>query len=708
MGRGSLSKAARGDPENKGVKFLLPNDQGYMVMPNSQGWARPNQRVSTQRPQQSQQAPFQHQKLQQQAPPQPHQPWPSQTVVNSPGPATGRWEGPQPSRYHDSRSERDNTGAKNQEKIVDVLQLLTDKLMQGGYLGGGNKPAAQLRLPNLALPSPKRGQSSRIETKEYFLWKIALQRTIKNNSLSPDAVLALYASTPKLTTEAWSAVFQSSSTLDSALQKLDQIHPPIEHVYSQLVMQITKMPVMYQLSSKERIYQLNEMLELLEQFITFFGNSQDLKRSNALVVLTKLSESKYSNENFVKQIYIFDDAHRAGVPYCISLRNYLVEVRLLTVDLESALQIVEAEEPGATTAGFTSAATVPTATPPSRPKPEAQPQKKFKQGGGKANSSRPPRPPARCLQCPSVGQHMTYKCPKLSDVKRGALPLKPGICRKCLYDTADGAHMEECGVRRYYIDNAYILIKYTCDPHETHIAICNGPHCKNLKPKRLLDPDQEKRPSKLRSFVTRVITLANHPKERGEEDYPVAFMAEVSAIRGKDGLTLPCTLFYDSMGSRTWIKSKSGSLPNNFDWFTEPVLRRFSIKTISGEEVMDKKVHDVRLVTLKGLVSIQAVDGGLEGGLKGDDIDEDVAKRHGLNAPTTKELDATDIVIIIGCDKSSLMPLVRPTPKALLQEYPGITLADSLVTNRTLYFGPIKREASGKKIQHKGSSQERA
>ena len=68
----------------------------------------------------------------------------------------------------------------------------------------------------------------------------------------------------------------------------------------------------------------------------------------------------------------------------------------------------------------------------------------------------------------------------------------------------------------------------------------------------------------------------------------------------------------------------------------------------------------------------------------------------------------TDVVIIIGCDKSSLMPLVRPTPKALLQEYPGITLADSLVTNRTLYFGPIKREASGRKIQDKGSNQEQA
>ena len=236
---------------------------------------------------------------------------------------------------------------------MDVLQLLTDKLMQGGHLGGGAKPAGQLRLPNLSLPSPKRGQSSRIETKEYFLWKIALQRTIKNNSLSPDAVLALYASTPKLTTEAWSAVFQSSATLDSALQKLDQIHPPIEHVYSQLVKQITKMPVMHQLSSKERIHQLNEMLELVEQFITFFGNSQDLNRSNALVVLTKLPESRYSKENFVKQIYIFDDAFRAGVPYCVSLRNYLVEVRLLTVDLESALEIVEAEEPGTNTAKFT-------------------------------------------------------------------------------------------------------------------------------------------------------------------------------------------------------------------------------------------------------------------------------------------------------------------------------------------------------------------
>lgn len=582
----------------------------------------------------------------------------------------------------------------NQEKIVGVLEMLTDKLQQGGYLGGGTRQAGQLRLPNLSLPSPRRGQSSRVETKEYFLWRVALQKTIENNSLSSDAVLALYASNPKLTTESWSAVFQTSPSLDAALQKLDQIHPPIEHVYSQLVKEITEIPMLHQLTTKERIYHLNEALELVEQFITFFGNSQDLMRSNVLVVLAKLSESRNSKDNFIRQIYTFDDAFRAGTPYCLSLRDYLVEVRLLTVDLESALKIVEAEEARPDGREVRSAATVPLpTTTPRAARTDTQPPKRPKQENmvRKGSDNKPPRSPPRCLQCPSENVHMTFKCPKLVDIQRGALSLRNGICQKCLGDNSGGPHTEECGIRRYFIDNAYVLIKYTCDEHDRHLGICNDAQCKKLKPKRLLDPDQAKRPIKLRSFVTRVITLANQHRVDREEDRPVSFMAEVTAIRGRNGLALPCTVFYDSMGSRSWIKCKSGTLPTNFDWFDTPVLKRFSIHTISGEEIMDKKVHSVKLVTLRGLVSVSAVEGGLEGSLKGEDIDEEVARRFNLNAPTSRELDATEVVIILGCDRSSLMPQVKKTPKGLLQEYPGLSVADSLVTNRTLYFGPIKR-----------------
>ena len=667
------------------VRFTLPNNQGYGVAPESQTWGFQTQRATAHSgPQQTPIRSVQN----------------TLTDAASGQPYTPGRQDPQGGIWHTTTATaaaanpRENLdreeliGLQNQAKIVDVLQILTDKLMDGGHLSGSTRQQGQLRLPNLSLPTPRRGPSSRVETKEYFLWKAALKKTVENNSLSEEAVLALYATNPKLTTESWSAVFQSSSSLGMAIKKLDQLHPPIEHVYGQLVRQITEMPTMYQLTTRERIYQLNEVLEHLEQFITFFGNTQDLKRSNVLVVLAKLPESKDNKDNFVRQIYTFDNAHRAGIPYCKSLKDYLVEVRLLNVDLESAMEIVEAEEVGTNRSNIRTAAT----------KVDSRPQNKTKQEVKKtgrqprATTDRPPRPPPHCIQCSSTGSHMTFKCPQLDEIKRGAVRLKSGICKKCLGDlNGSTEHGNECDIKRLFLDGAYILIKYSCDQHSIHTRVCQGQECKQAKPKRLLDPNQEKGPTKLRSFATKVITLANAHEKGTNDDPHVAFMAEISAIRGRDGKTLPCTLYYDSMGSRSWIQHKNGPLPPNFDWSPNPVTQRFSVQTITGEEIMDKRVHKIRLVTIRGPVTFQAVSGGLEGGLAGEDVDKEVALKYKLDAPRSEEMEKTEVVLIIGCDQSSLMPQSKKTPKGLKEDYPGISLADSKVTNRTLHYGNIQR-----------------
>ena len=287
---------------------------------------------------------------------------------------------------------------------------------------------------------------------------------------------------------------------------------------------------------------------------------------------------------------------------------------------------------------------------------------------------------------------MTFKCPQLDEIKRGAVRLKSGICKKCLGDlNGNTEHGNECDIKRLFLDGAYILIKYSCDQHSIHTRVCQGQECKQAKPKRLLDPNQEKGPTKLRSFATKVITLANAHEKGTNDDPHVAFMAEISAIRGRDGRTLPCTLYYDSMGSRSWIQHKNGPLPSNFDWSPNPVTQRFSVQTITGEEIMDKRVHKIKLVTIRGPVTFQPVSGGLEGGLAGEDVDKEVALKYKLDAPRSEEMEKSEVVLIIGCDQSSLMPQSKKTPKGLKEDYPGISLADSKVTNRTLHYGNIQR-----------------
>ena len=136
--------------------------------------------------------------------------------------------------------------------------MVADKLSGGA---GESRNPATLRLPNLVLPSPKKSSSGRVDTKEFHLWRVALEKTVRNNNLSPDAVLSLYASNMKLTTEDWVATFQASPDLNTALRKLDEMHAPIQHLYGQLIRQITETPTMHGYSTRERIYQLNLLIQ---------------------------------------------------------------------------------------------------------------------------------------------------------------------------------------------------------------------------------------------------------------------------------------------------------------------------------------------------------------------------------------------------------------------------------------------------------------
>ena len=569
--------------------------------------------------------------------------------------------------------------AQNQHKIVDYLELMTEKLMAGA-IGGGRQQGSQLKLPNLNLPVPKKSPAGRVDTKDYHLWRISLEKTISNNKLPQEAVLSLLATNVKLTSDEWLATFQSSSTLQEALTRLDTMHAPIQHLYGQLIRQITDTPALHGVTTTERIFQLNRLIQYVEEFLTFFGASTDLNREQMLIVLAKIADSYAGRDMSLRNIYAFDEAFRGGRPYAQSLKSHLIEARLLAVDLESALESI-AESDRKKPANLRTAATAA----------EQQPARPGRPDGGegrRGGAARAARPPAHCNQCERVG-HMSYVCPDLKRIKKGEMKLKSSLCKHCLGKLdPDKPHPPDCATKRMFLDNAYVLLKFSCD-HGIHVKICPSTKCLEAKTKKVLDPDQSPPPKAERSFTNLVVSLAQST-QTDQENKQVAFLKEVSALKGKDGQTLKCLVLFDTMGSRSFLRCKDGVLPQNFDWGSEPQMQTYSITTITGQQVIDKQVYELSLVSVRGLERVTAVAGGLEGQLYGGILHPELATAYGIDSPDETTLEEPSVVLILGSDKSHLMPRVRAPPRQLKRQQPGLMLADSVLSNRTLYFGTVQ------------------
>ena len=606
---------------------------------------------------------------------QSHQPPPSTWWGNRTSPP-GHWARPADLPTPQGQLRPEENVALNQHRIVDYLELMTEKLM-AGTLGGGRQTTNQLKLPNLNLPVPRKNQEGRVDTKAFHLWRISLERTISTNRLPEEAVLSLLATNVKLTSDDWLATFQASSTLKEALGRLSTFHAPIQHLYGQLIREITEVPALHGLTTTERIFQLNKLIQHTDEFITFFGASTDLNREHTLIVLAKIADSSAGRDMSLRNIYVFDDAFRGGKPYCQSLKAHLIEARLLSVDLEAALETIsesERKKPVALRTAATSA--------------EAHQEKPVRREGGGA--ARAARPTAHCHQCGKAG-HMSYVCPDLKRIKTGEMKLKANLCKKCVGKVEPGKpHLHDCATKRMLIDNVYVLLKFTCD-HDLHVRLCPNAKCVEAKTKKVLDQDQTPPPKVERSFTNRVISLAQTSRT-SPEDCQVAFLKEVSALKGKDGQTMKCLVLFDSMGSKSFIRCKAGALPENYDWGPAPQHQTYSITTITGEQVVEKKVYEISLISVRGLERVTAVEGGLEGELYGGILPPSLASAYGVDSPEKSALEEPAVVLILGSDMSHLMPRVRAPPRQLRRQQPGLMLADSILSNRTLYFGPVQTQ----------------
>ena len=608
---------------------------------------------------------------------QTHQPPPSNWWGNQTSPPVHSWTRPADTHTMPGNSRPAEDVALNQHKIVDYLELMTEKLMAGS-IGGVKQQTNQLKLPNLNLPVPKKSQDGRVDTKAYHLWRISLERTISSNRLPEEAVLSLLATNVKLTSEDWLATFQASSTLQEALGRLSTFHAPIQHLYGQLIREITEVPALHGLTTTERIFQLNHLIQHTDEFITFFGNTTDLNREHTLIVLAKIADSSAGRDMSLRNIYVFDEAFRAGKPYCQSLKAHLIEARLLSVDLESALEAI-AESERKKPVGLRTAAT---SAEPHQEKPR-------RSEGGTARAA---RPTAHCHQCDKSG-HMSYVCPDLKYIKKGEKKLKANLCKKCVGKVEPGKpHLHDCATKRMLIDNAYVLLKFTCI-HDIHVRLCPNAKCVEAKTQKILDQDQTPAPKVERSFTNRVISLAQASMTQ-QEDSNVAFLKELSALKGKDGQNLKCLVLFDTMGSKSFLRCKAGALPENYDWGPAPQHQTYSITTITGEQVVEKKVYELNLISVRGLERVTAVEGGLAGELYGGILPPDLASTYGVDSPEKSALEEPAVVLILGSDMSHLMPRVRAPPRQLKRQQPGLMLADSILSNRTLYFGPVKMTMS--------------
>ena len=108
--------------------------------------------------------------------------------------------------------------------------------------------------------------------------------------------------------------------------------------------------------------------------------------------------------------------------------------------------------------------------------------------------------------------------------------------------------------------------------------------------------------------------------------------------------------------------------------------------------MVEKKVYEISLISVRGLERVTAVEGGLEGELYGGILPPSLASAYGVDSPEKSALEEPAVVLILGSDMSHLMPRVRAPPRQLRRQQPGLMLADSILSNRTLYFGPVQTQ----------------
>jgi hypothetical protein len=171
---------------------------------------------------------------------------------------------------------------------------------------------------------------------------------------------------------------------------------------------------------------------------------------------------------------IDDDAYK-GIPFEEALYNFFIRFRRSKMDIQNARDSIglgkERVERSSHLAMLVKQA--------GRGRGGLKAEKADASGGPNVEAVKATRTPLKDVVCPLCTEqgHLSYRCPKLKDIKLGKMVLPKQICRRCLRLRALSApHLADCHLYKHQTGQISFLCVTHKDP-PTHRTICRLGDC---------------------------------------------------------------------------------------------------------------------------------------------------------------------------------------------------------------------------------------
>ena len=130
-------------------------------------------------------------------------------------------------------------------------------------------------------------------------------------------------------------------------------------------------------------------------------------------------------------------------------------------------------------------------------------------------------------------------------------------------------------------------------------------------------------------------------------------------------------------------------MSDNFNWAINEEDRSFEIDTIHGKTFTKHQVLEIKLLTLKGAVMLEAIKGSWIDPKEEETLNPETAARFGITTPELEDGEGKALPrIIIGCSKvNSLHPKPIPAPPGFQELHPNLACFKSKISRAVLCAG---------------------
>ena len=575
------------------------------------------------------------------------------------------------------------------------LGLIVDRLQGLEGRTRGNKT----KQKPISLPSPVRESSGQITTISFYKWVHLLSRMVDDLSLEHAEVLLTLATDPKILPPYMREICYDSEDLAQALRRLKTRFPPLSSTWPLLVCDLTgKEPTSG--THQEVVDRCSEHLSSISALQSLHPR-RDLNREETLAALASLGSTTELQSGVINAVRQFDNAKSLHPDdpdyssYVSSLRSYLEIERETRQDILASVSLGRRMNPS-----YSGSPNVPAFASQPRTIDQAKNKKQKKtptgqKGAGekqKQNGQRDKNVSQKkdCSLCGS-GKHPPFKCGKIQEIQAKKMDKPENLCERCCHWSKQGdPHQGACHIKSYLDKNGITKkMNLLCSIHQsTHYALCGAcaPGQTTSGPKTSTPVV----PGFMVSCLQQTNSLASDPTKIPQ----VAFMREVLTIKGKDGNTARVIAHYDSLSGANF----SSEIPENFNWGEKGATSEtFSLSTMIGREEYSLPVISLRIQG-RGKRCLEAdflVNNYPE--IEDTFSMPDLLKECGVSSMSQEERQIP-LRIMFGVPCSTLFPQPQPIPKKMQQEFPFLSLHQSLITGAQLISGRVSPATPAKAI----------